>query len=511
MTIALSAHPETAPLYGSEGRAWLEWNADTDKLHLSSAALRLLQLADSDAPENEIAFGEFFDKPNRNKLAIAFEDILTQEGPVSIELLHQTSAGTQILLFRGELDRSREGRIVVASLEDVTSSSEGLQQIAAKKRFETFVGLIQKDPAYFDSVPLGLMMVNAGFITQVNPKLAEILSSPAVNLIGEPVSRILSAKQSYDYYMESVWGAPTEDSQDFVETEFENDDGVLIWLRVSVSRICTSGDENSCLCVIEDITARKKLEQDVWTGLAETLSAKEATDNASRIKSEFLAMVSHEIRTPLSAVIGMQKLALRDPALKGKTRQHLDMAQTNAEFLLDLLNDILDFSKIEAGKLLLESVDFSLRHLITESTALLTERAATKNIALTIDTDTAVPDTLVGDPARLKQILINLMGNGIKFTDKGGVALRVQLESSVADVNNIRFEVEDTGIGIEPRHQQRVFERFYRVDKARSRELGGTGLGLSIVKHIVALHSGSVGVESAEGAGSKFWFTIPRK
>jgi chaperonin GroEL len=115
-------------------------------------------------------------------------------------------------------------------------------------------------------------------------------------------------------------------------------------------------------------------------------------------------MVSHEIRTPLSAVIGMQKLALRDPALKGKTRQHLDMAQTNAEFLLDLLNDILDFSKIEAGKLLLESVDFSLRHLITESSALLMERAATKNIALTIDTEAAVPDTLVGDPARLKQI-----------------------------------------------------------------------------------------------------------
>jgi hypothetical protein len=152
-------------LYGSEGRAWLEWNADTDKLHLSSAALRLLQLADSDAPENEIAFGEFFDKPNRNKLAIAFEDILTQGESVSVELLRQFSAGTQVLLFRGELDRSREGRIVVASLEDVTSSSAGLQQIAAKKRFETFVGLIQKDPAYFDSVPLGLMMVDAGFIT----------------------------------------------------------------------------------------------------------------------------------------------------------------------------------------------------------------------------------------------------------------------------------------------------------------------------------------------------------
>ena len=511
MTIALPKHPEAAPVSGSEGRAWLEWHADTDRIILSSAALRLLQLTTSDAPQSEIAFGEFFDIPNRNKLAIAFEDILTQEGPVSVELLHQTSAGTQVLLFRGELDRSREGRIVVASLEDVTHSSEGHQQIAAKKRFETFVSLIQKDPAYFDSVPLGLMMVNAGFITQVNPKLAEILSTHIGSLIGEPVSRILSAKQSYDYYMESVWGEPTEDSQEFVETEFENDDGALIWLRVSVSRICTAGSEHSCLCVIEDITARKKLEQDVWTGLAETLSAKEATDNASRMKSEFLAMVSHEIRTPLSAVIGMQKLALRDPTLNGKTRQHLDMAQTNAEFLLDLLNDILDFSKIEAGKLRLESVDFSLRHLITESTALLTERAATKNIALTIDTEAAVPDTLVGDPARLKQILINLIGNGIKFTDKGGVALRVQLESSVTDVNNIRFEVEDTGIGISRDAQAQLFQKFAQGDTSTTRRFGGTGLGLAICKQLVELMQGEISLKSELGKGSCFSFVIPFK
>jgi PAS domain S-box-containing protein len=511
MTIALPKHPEAAPVSGSEGRAWLEWHADTDRIILSSAALRLLQLTTSDAPQSEIAFGEFFDIPNRNKLAIAFEDILTQEAPVSVELLHQTSAGTQVLLFRGELDRSREGRIVVASLEDVTNSSDGHQQIAAKKRFETFVSLIQKDPAYFDSVPLGLMMVDAGFITQANPKLAEILSTRIGSLIGEPVSRILSAKQSYDYYMESVWGEPTEDSQEFVETEFENDDGALIWLRVSVSRICTADSEHSCLCVIEDITARKKLEQDVWAGLAETLSAKEATDNASRMKSEFLAMVSHEIRTPLSAVIGMQKLALRDPGLKEKTRQHLDMAQTNAEFLLELLNDILDFSKIEAGKLPLESVDFSLRHLITDSTALLMERAASKNISLTIDTDSAVPDTLVGDPARLKQILINLIGNGIKFTDKGGVALRVQLESSVAGVNNIRFEVEDTGIGISRDAQAQLFQKFAQGDTSTTRRFGGTGLGLAICKQLVDLMQGEISLRSDLGKGSCFSFVIPFK
>jgi PAS domain S-box-containing protein len=511
MTIALPVNPEAAPLSGSEGRVWLEWNADTDKLLFSSAALRLLQMKPSDVPESEIAWGEFFDKPNRNKLAIALEDILTLREPVSVELLRETSAGPQVIHFRGDLDRTREGRIVLVSLEDVTGSSEGLKQLAAKKRFETFVSLLQKDPTYFASVPLGLMMVNAGFITRANPKLGEILSTRTESLIGEPVSRILSSKQSYDYYMEAVWGEPTEDSQEFVETEFENEDGALIWLRVSVSRVCAPGAEHSCLCVIEDITARKKLEQDVWAGLAETLSAKEATDNASRLKSEFLAMVSHEIRTPLSAVIGMQKLALRDQGLKEKTRQHLDMAQTNAEFLLDLLNDILDFSKIEAGKLLLESVDFSLRHLITDSTALLMERAASKNVSLTIDTDAAVPDTLVGDPARLKQILINLIGNGIKFTDKGGVALRVQLESSVAGLNNIRFDVEDTGIGISREAQSQLFQKFAQGDTSTTRRFGGTGLGLAICKQLVELMQGEISLKSELGKGSCFSFVIPFK
>ncbi|MCE2759451.1 MAG: ATP-binding protein [Acetobacteraceae bacterium] len=511
MTIAIPAYPEAAPLHGSEEDAWLEWNLDLDRLHLSSGALRLLQLSESQALMNENDFRRLFDKHNRNKLTIALEDILTQQAPVSVELLRQTTASPQVILFRGELDRSREDSIVVVRLEDVTGSSHCLQLVATKKRFETFVSLIEKDPTYFDSVPLGLMMVNAGFITQANPKLADILSIHIGSLIGEPVSRILSSKQSYDYYMESVWGEATEDSQEFVETEFENDSGTLLWLRISVSRICTSGSDHACLCVIEDITARKKLEQDVWAGLAETLSAKEATDNASRMKSEFLAMVSHEIRTPLSAVIGMQKLALRDPGLKEKTRQHLDMAQTNAEFLLELLNDILDFSKIEAGKLPLESVDFSLRHLITDSTALLMERAASKNISLTIDTDSAVPDTLVGDPARLKQILINLIGNGIKFTDKGGVALRVQLESSVADISNILFEVEDTGIGIPREAQSQLFQKFAQGDTSTTRRFGGTGLGLVICKQLVELMQGEISLKSELGKGSCFSFVIPFK
>lgn len=478
-------------------------------MQLSAAALELFGLTPSEAPANEVELVALFKKQSQSKLAIALEDILTQGHCRSVELLRKTPAGVQLVLFNGRLDESRPGRIVIASFEDITHSSHGQQHLAAKTRFQTFVNLLQQDPAFFDSVPLGLMIVANGFITQANPKLTEILATPAASLVGEPLSRILSDKQAYDFYMEAVWGEGNEHGDDHVETEFESEDGARLWLKVSMSRITLSGDGNSCLCIIEDITTRKQLEQDVWDGLAETISAKEATENAARAKDEFLAMVSHEIRTPLSAVIGMQRLALRDPDLQEKTRKHLDLARTNAEFLLELLNDILDFSKIEAGKLVLESVDFSLRSLIGDSVALLAERAEAKNISLDVGIDDEVPDTLQGDPGRIKQILFNLIGNGIKFTDRGGVSLKVALHESLAENCQIRFLVADTGIGISPDAQARLFQKFTQADTSTTRRFGGTGLGLAICKQIIDLMQGEIQLSSEVGKGTRFTFTIP--
>ncbi len=509
MTITLPQYPPAEPVPASEGRAWLEWNADKDELQLSAAAQELLGLQPMEAPAHEAELVALFKKPSQSKLAIALEDILTQGECQAVELLRQTSAGAQLVLFNGRLDTSLPGRLVIAGFEDITNSSDGQQHLASKSRFQTFINLLQQDRAFFDSVPLGLMMVTNGFITQTNPQLTEILATPMAGLVGEPVSRILSDKQAYDFYMETVWGEGNEHGDDHVETEFESDDGARLWLKVSISRIATPGAENSCLCVIEDITTQKKLEQDVWNGLAETISAKEATENAARAKDEFLAMVSHEIRTPLSAVIGMQRLALRDPDLREKTRKHLDMARTNAEFLLELLNDILDFSKIEAGKLVLESVDFSLRHLVGDSVALLAERAEAKNIFLEVGIDDQVPDTLEGDPARIKQLLLNLIGNGIKFTDIGGVALKVALQERQEENYHICFQVTDSGIGIPPDAQLRLFKKFTQADTSTTRRFGGTGLGLAICKQIVDLMQGEIHLSSEVGKGSCFTFTIP--
>jgi PAS domain S-box-containing protein len=492
-----------------EDLAWLEWRPDTDRLLLSAAAIRMLQIDASLIPETQFSLMQLFEKNSRNKLAITFEDIVNSGKPQAIELLRSTPQGLQLILLHGQVSAPAGEPVLLARLEDISASSEGIRRVSARTHFNIFVNLIQRDADYFESVPLGLVLVNAGFITKANFKASELLGTSITDLIGEPVSRLLSSKQAYDCYMEAMWGEITEEETSIVEVDFEDDQGSPIWLRIRMVRAALPEAENACLCMIEDISDRKKLEQDMWDGLAQTLSAKEVADNASRAKSEFLAMVSHEIRTPLSAVIGMQRLALRDSGLSEKTRQNLDMAQTNAEFLLDLLNDILDFSKIEAGKLILEEVDFSLRYLIADSVGILKERAEMKNIALDVTIDDNVHDVLLGDPARLKQVLINLIGNGIKFTDRGSVSLNVSTEALDEGSTRIRFDVKDTGIGIPPKAQVRLFQKFAQADTSTTRRFGGTGLGLAICKQLVDLMQGDIGLTSKVNEGSCFSFVIP--
>jgi len=511
MPIKMLACHAADQLTSIEGSAWLRWDADADHLILSDSAIRLLCLQNSDIPADQLGFAHLFDKRSANKLAIAFEDALNNNEQQTIELSRILPGGVQLFLLQLRSATSTDGRLIIATIEDISEISESCHQASASINFTRFVNLIGKDRGFFETVPLGLVMVQDGFITQANAKASEILASTVKNLLGEPISRILSSKQSYDTYMEAMWGEENGDEQNSVDVEYETDRGILTWLRVGMTRITSNGAEGSCLCMLEDITDRKKLEQDVWNGLVQTLSAKETIENASRAKGEFLAMVSHEIRTPLSAVIGMLRLALRDNGIHEKTREHLDMAQTNAEFLLDLLNDILDFSKIEAGKLVLEDVGFSLRHLITDSVGILVERAEAKNISLYINIDEAVPDTLMGDPARLKQILINLIGNGIKFTDKGSVSLTVNLTRSEDENNWIRFNVQDTGIGIPPEAQVKLFQKFAQADTSTTRRFGGTGLGLAICKQLVDLMQGEIGLTSRLNEGSCFSFEIPFK
>jgi PAS domain S-box-containing protein len=402
-----------------------------------------------------------------------------------------------------------EERFVISAVRVVTDTNArpirifgALQDITERKRVERS---LEERTAYLNALvensPVAIVVVDSDTRVQMcNPAFEGLFQYRREEIGGAQLNDLIAPPELLREATEISSKVEKEGQHLQITTRRRRKDGSLVDVELYGVPLNVAGKLVGVYGLYLDITDRKKAESELH-------KAKEAAEAANRAKSEFLANMSHEIRTPMNGILGATELAL-SADLNPELREYLGMVKSSADALLSIIDDILDFSKIEADKLDLDPISFRLRESLALTIKPLALRAHQNGLEFTCDMHPDVPEQIIADPTRLRQVIINLVGNAIKFTDHGEIGVEIGLDAQEQDQVQLHFQVHDTGIGIPAEKQHRIFEAFSQADSSTTRRFGGTGLGLTISSRLVKLMGGRIWVESQPGQGSRFHFTV---
>ena len=393
-------------------------------------------------------------------------------------------------VFSRTIDSTDLTRGNVVIFEDITAeraAADALRQVNDEQQ------------AIFDTASSGIALISDRILLRCNRRMHEMFGWPIGEMVGKPTAiwyadESANAAGGGEVY-EQIWRGEVHCR----DQELMRRDGSRFWARLTGTAVDPTDHSKGTVWVIDDITAER-------AAIEQMREAKALAEAAARMKSDFLANMSHEIRTPMNAIIGMAHLAMKTE-LSPRQRDYMKKIQGSSQHLLGIINDILDLSKIEAGKMEVESIEFELDQVLENVAGLIAEKTAAKNLELIVEIDENVPHSLIGDPLRVGQVLINYANNAVKFTEQGDIAIHVSVAQESAGGVLLNFAVIDTGIGLDEEQRSRLFQSFEQADSSTTRKFGGTGLGLAISKQLAGLMGGEVGVESELGKGSTFWFT----
>jgi PAS domain S-box-containing protein len=487
---------ERASLSGSEGH-W-EWDLPQQTAWYSSSCHELLGYKEGELP---LDIDESWNKIQLPEDVAwqreRFQDHMKNGSTYEVETRYRTSGGDiRWFKVRGAAERDENGNPI--------RIAGSIQDIHQQKLAEDALSLVQaRLERAVTGTQDGLWELEANGVAWCSPRVAELLGYSPSELPSETNFLKEFLHEEDHTQVANATQAHYQDAALYdVEVRLRTKGGEYRWYRARASAERDADGKplrlsGSLQDVTEARTAREALVQ-----------ATEAAQAASRAKSDFLANVSHEIRTPMNGIIGMTGLML-DTSLDRTQKEYADTIRASADSLLTVINDILDFSKIEAGKLDIEYLEMDLRGQVEEVGSMMALQAAAKQLELIVNVHPEVPERVMGDPQRVRQCLVNLVGNAIKFTRQGEIVIEVCTVGQQNGKVLTHFEVKDTGIGIAPKTLNTLFQPFVQADSSTTRHFGGTGLGLSIVRRLAEMMGGTVGVESEVGKGSAFWFTLP--